>query len=384
MESDMADLHCRIDKLSPMPLSVDFCCRAGEVMALVGPSGGGKTTLLRMIAGLGRPQQGEIGFGEQLWFAKGVNLSPQQRHIGYMPQHFGLFPHLSALENVVAGLDHIPRAQRVPRARDWLARVHLHALPDRLPAQLSGGQRQRVALARALAREPSVLLLDEPFSSVDRQTREGLYLELARLKHQLACPVIMVTHDLSEALMLADKMLLISHGGQMLQQGAPLEMLARPRSEAVARQLGLGNIFDGELLGLDAASGTARLGFAGNELRVATAEPQSLVAKTPGDRLRWFIPGQGIRFAAIRDGLPTAADNRLGIRIETLLPLGETVRILAAIPALQEPGLTDAGTDTRTVLQLEVPRHLAQKLALQEGMHTHVSLRPEQIRLLAE
>ena len=184
MSQVVADLYCRIKQTEHITIDAEFTCKAGEVLAVVGPSGGGKSTLLRMIAGLNKPQAGEIRYGNTSWYSdeKSIQLSPQQRHLGYVPQHFGLFPNLTALENVIAALDHIPKSERATRAKDWLERVNLHGLPDRLPAHLSGGQRQRVALARALAREPSVLLLDEPFSAVDRETRERLYLELARLE----------------------------------------------------------------------------------------------------------------------------------------------------------------------------------------------------------
>ncbi|MGL4714234.1 MAG: ATP-binding cassette domain-containing protein, partial [Shewanella sp.] len=143
MTQIIADLQCRIQNHKYIKLNADFRCKAGQVLAVVGPSGGGKTTLLRMIAGLNHPDGGQIHFGERPWFddKARIALSPQQRHIGYMPQHFGLFPHLTALENVVAGLDHIPKAERIPRAKDWLERVNLQGLPDRLPVHLSGGQR---------------------------------------------------------------------------------------------------------------------------------------------------------------------------------------------------------------------------------------------------
>ncbi len=126
-----ADLVCHIGQTLPIPLAANFTCKAGEVLAVVGPSGGGKTTLLRMIAGLTIPKQGHIQCGDVLWFDSStqVSLTPQQRHIGYMPQHFGLFPHLSALDNVIAGLDHVPKSERKQRALDWLERVNLHGLP---------------------------------------------------------------------------------------------------------------------------------------------------------------------------------------------------------------------------------------------------------------
>lgn len=359
------DLHCRVNQTQPIPLHADFTCHAGEVLAVVGPSGGGKTTLLRMIAGLGKPVQGEIRSGDTVWFDNhGTCLSPQARHIGYVPQHFGLFPNLTALQNVVSALDHIPVDERVPRALDWLERVNLQGMPDRLPSQLSGGQKQRVALARALAREPSILLLDEPFSAVDRETRERLYLELARLKSQLAIPVIMVTHDLNEALLLADRMILISQG-KMLQQGKPHEVLARPRNEAVARQMGLRNLFNAHVVAQDEEQGITWLKM--GEMLIASDYGGSLDI---GSKVRWVIPNQGIRFNAIASGRLCRSFNKLDVVIESMLVMGETVRLICNVV-----GLTGQ-------LNTEVPLHLATKLELAEGVRTTVALKSDQIHIL--
>lgn len=366
MSQDVADLYCRVNQTQEIVLDAEFTCRAGEVLAVVGPSGGGKSTLLRMIAGLAKPQAGEIRYGERQWFnsQQGDYLTPQQRHLGYVPQHFGLFPNMTALENVVAALDHIPKDERVTRAKDWLERVNLHGLPDRLPANLSGGQRQRVALARALARQPSVLLLDEPFSAVDRETRERLYLELARLKEQLAIPVIMVTHDLNEALLLADSMILISQG-VLLQQGAPRDVLTRPRNEAVAKQMGLRNVFDAEVVAQEEARQITWLKF-GDHL-IASSYFDSLDI---GSTVRWVIPNQGIRFNSITKGRLCRSFNKLIITVESTLAMGETMRIVASIKGVKHS------------LNAEVPLHLAQKLALAPGVETEVALKSELIHIL--
>ncbi|WP_372940453.1 ABC transporter ATP-binding protein [Shewanella sp.] len=361
-----ADLVCHIGQTLPIPLAANFTCKAGEVLAVVGPSGGGKTTLLRMIAGLTIPKQGHIQCGDVLWFDSStqVSLTPQQRHIGYMPQHFGLFPHLSALDNVIAGLDHVPKSERKQRALDWLERVNLHGLPNRLPAQLSGGQRQRVALARALAREPAILLLDEPFSAVDRETRERLYIELARLKQQLSIPVVMVTHDIHEALLLADKMMLISQG-KMLQQGQPFEVLSHPYDEAVARQMGLRNIFDGEVVEQDIERNMTWFKL-GEELIISDSAPP--LAK--GQAIRWVIPNQGIRFNAISSGRLCKSINKLDVMIESVLVMGESSRVIASVIGIG------------SVLNADVPTHLVEKLALQNGMQTTIALKSEQIHIL--
>ncbi|QLE83781.1 MULTISPECIES: ABC transporter ATP-binding protein [Shewanella] len=366
MAQQVADLHCNISQQKFIKLEAEFTCKAGELLAVVGPSGGGKSTLLRMIAGLNKPQQGEISYGEQVWFSSSSKqfLTPQQRHLGYVPQHFGLFPNLSALDNVIAALDHIPKSERETRARTWLERVNLHGLPERLPANLSGGQRQRVALARALAREPSVLLLDEPFSAVDRETRERLYLELARLKEQLSIPVIMVTHDLNEAMLLADKMILISQG-KLLQQGAPREVLTKPRNEAVAKQMGLRNIFDAHVVAQETERKITWLKF-GEHLIAASYIDQLDV----GTKVRWVIPNQGVRFNSITKGRLCRSFNKLDISIDSMLVMGESVRIVASMQGVKHQ------------LNAEVPLHLAQKLNLAPGVATEVALKSELIQIL--
>ena len=150
----------------PITLQAELACAPGELLALVGPSGSGKSTLLRCIAGLHSPQQGYIRCGGVSWYdaQQRINLPPQSRRVGFVFQNYSLFPHLSAQDNVLCALGHLPARQRGARALELLAMTHLKGLEARKPAQLSGGQQQRVALARALARDPAVLLLDEPFS----------------------------------------------------------------------------------------------------------------------------------------------------------------------------------------------------------------------------
>jgi molybdate transport system ATP-binding protein len=157
-----------------------------------------------------------------------------------MFQSYALFPHLTAIENVMEALGDLCPKERDGQARALLARMHLEGLEDRYPAFLSGGQQQRVAVARALARRPEILLLDEPFSAVDRVTRRRLRRELADLRRALPMPVILVTHDLDDVVRLADRMCVL-HGGRILQTGAVEEVMACPSSETVAELLDLSN-----------------------------------------------------------------------------------------------------------------------------------------------
>jgi molybdate transport system ATP-binding protein len=232
---------------SPMPLAGGFACSTGELLALVGPSGAGKSSILRLLAGLMKPAKGRIEVNGKIWLdtASGFFTPPQQRCVGLVFQDYALMPHLSALDNVALSLLHLPRLQRRQLALQWLDRVSLSNQEVlRKPAGLSGGQQQRVALARALAREPDLLLLDEPFSAVDQMNREGLYRLLAELRSNLNIPIVLVTHDLNEARRLCDRLVVIDQG-QVLQQGNPFEVHRRPRNSRVADLVGIQNRFHG-------------------------------------------------------------------------------------------------------------------------------------------
>jgi molybdate transport system ATP-binding protein len=210
-----------------------------ETVTLVGPSGAGKTSLLRAIAGLERPRAGRISLGDETWFdaARKLNLRAERRHVGYLPQDYGLFPHLTVAGNVAF-------AARRERP-DVLERLGISHLADVKPRQLSGGERQRVALARALAREPRVLLLDEPFGALDAITRRRVRDELADLLTTLRLPTLLVTHAFEDAVALSDRVGVLDRG-QLLQLGSPDELVQQPASALVA-----------ELTGANVLAGTA-------------------------------------------------------------------------------------------------------------------------------
>lgn len=218
---------------SPIPLDIAFRVEPGELLALVGHSGSGKTTLLRGIAGLWRPEHARVAVNGCVWLdtAARVDLPTHRRRVGVVFQNYALFPHMTAAQNVMAAMDAPDRAE----AARILDLVNLHGLAERRPAQLSGGQQQRVAVARALARRPQALLLDEPFSAVDRATREKLYSEIIALRAALAMPVVLVTHDLTEAQMLADRVAVIETG-RLVREGPMAEVMADP---AALRAMGL-------------------------------------------------------------------------------------------------------------------------------------------------
>jgi len=235
-----AGLAVTLRQNAPIALDVEFAVAPGEILALVGPSGSGKSTALRAIAGLYTPSGGRVACHGSVWLDRdaGILVPPRQRRTGMVFQSYALFPHLTAVENVIEALGDVRPDQRQAQARVLLKRMHLDGLEDRRPAQLSGGQQQRVAVARALARRPDVLLLDEPFSAVDRVTRRRLRRELIELRRELSMPVILVTHDLDDVVRLADRMCVLN-GGKILQTGTVEEVMARPASPLIAELLDL-------------------------------------------------------------------------------------------------------------------------------------------------
>jgi iron(III) transport system ATP-binding protein len=216
----------------------------GEVVALLGPSGCGKTTTLRLVAGFERPAGGTITLDGRQLAGPGGFVPPEQRGVGLVFQDYALFPHLSVLDNVAFGLAAQPRVEALSRARDMLKLFGLEGFEARLPHALSGGQQQRVALARALAPGPRVLLLDEPFSSLDTALRTSTRMELRRVLKSLGATVLLVTHDQGEAMAFADR-LAVMRAGKVEQVGTPEEVYSTPRTAFVAYFLGGTNLLPG-------------------------------------------------------------------------------------------------------------------------------------------
>jgi molybdate transport system ATP-binding protein len=235
-------LSLSIEQKRPVQLEGQLSCEAGQLLALVGPSGAGKSSLLRVIAGLMPQERGFVRMGPQVWSdtSSGVFLKPQARRVGLVFQNYALMPHLDARANVA-----LAAQGDLVRAEALLQRLGLSGEQiRRRPRQLSGGQQQRVALARALARDPQVLLLDEPFSAVDQLTRQVLYRELSELRQSIRMPMVMVTHDLDEARLLCDQMAVMD-GGVILQKGSPESIYRSPRNQRVAELVGIQNRFTG-------------------------------------------------------------------------------------------------------------------------------------------
>jgi iron(III) transport system ATP-binding protein len=225
---------------------VDLRVDAGSMLALLGPSGCGKTTLLRVIAGLERPDNGQIEVGDVVLTSAEVFVPPERRRIGMVFQDWALFPHLSVERNVAYGVADLDSGARRARVREALDMVGLGSLGDRAPATLSGGQQQRVALARALAPQPSVLLLDEPFSNLDTALRVQVRTEVHRLLAGLGITTVFVTHDQEEAFVLGDDVAVMDEG-RVVQQASPAELYRAPASRWVASFVGDANLVEGSV-----------------------------------------------------------------------------------------------------------------------------------------
>lgn len=222
-------IHAELKKrLKYYDLDISFSSSVEEMLVLIGPSGGGKTTIIRMLAGLTTPSEGRIVFQDEVWFdsALRINLSPQKRYLGYVFQDYTLFPHLNLYDNAAfAAVD----KREVDELFELFKISHLR---DRKPHMVSGGERQRCAICQALARHPRLLLLDEPFSALDAITRRGLREELRNLKASMSFPIIYVTHDINEALFLADEILPVVEGKN--DDGWMQRMISREPSDTLS------------------------------------------------------------------------------------------------------------------------------------------------------
>ncbi len=222
---------------------IDLSVEAGEFAVVLGPSGCGKTTTLRCLAGLEKPDSGEISIGRETVFAKGVFMPPERRNIGMIFQSYALWPHMTVFQNVAFPFE--SRGRRGPdvarRIKDVLAMVGLEALSDRSASLLSGGQMQRVALARALACEPAALLFDEPLSNLDLKLRQHLRVELRELQQASGATAVFVTHDQAEAAALADRVIVMNEG-RIEQDDSAEDLFSRPANRFVADFIGVGNL----------------------------------------------------------------------------------------------------------------------------------------------
>jgi molybdate transport system ATP-binding protein len=311
-------LHAELaHSVGGIELNVTFEVPAGRCLALAGPSGAGKSTTLRLLAGILRPDRGRITCGDDVWVdtAAGAWLPPERRRCGYVFQEYALFPHLSAWRNVAYGLRSSPAHDRKATALALLDRLGLAHRADAKPATLSGGERQRVALARALAPGPAVLLLDEPTSALDARTRAGATHQLTATLRSLEVPVVLVTHEFSEAALLGDEIGIIDHG-TIIQRGGASELAARPTTAFVA-----------DFTGAVVLTGTARMGA--GELTIVDLDGGGVACTTDRGtgRVALSVYPWEITITSGHAALDESAQNRLSVQITSVTTVGNRVRL---------------------------------------------------------
>ena len=296
---------------------LDLRIEAGEFVSLLGPSGCGKTTTLRMIAGFEFPDTGDILIGDR----SVADLPPYRRPVNTVFQSYALFPHMSVAENVGYGLRlaRVAKSDLVQRVGDALDMVRMRGFADRHPAQLSGGQQQRVALARALVNRPSVLLLDEPMSALDRKLREEMQIELRLLQQQVGITFVFVTHDQGEAMTMSDR-IAIMHEGHIEQIGTATEVYDHPITEFVAGFVGQQSFFDGIVRAIE--PGELLIEVDGFTVR-ATREPLP-TGLTVGDRVRVTVRPEAV---AIEPEQP-AGVNRVSGTLMSVAQLGSALQVV--------------------------------------------------------
>ena len=290
------------------------------ITVLFGASGSGKTTVLRCLAGLERPDGGTIQFGADVWFdsARGQFLAPRRRQVGFVPQDYALFPHLTVEQNLGYGLDALPSRERKQRVAELMAWLGVSGLEGRFPREMSGGQQQRVALGRAMARHPRLLLLDEPLSALDMPTRQRLRGELRALLRRFEVPTLIVTHDRQDALALGDD-LVVMHEGQIVQQGPVQEVFSRPSSLAVAGIVAVETIQPGQVV--HSSEGLVTV-------RVKEKQLTALAQELPVGATEVFvcIRAEDVILVQAEAG-SSSPRNRLPGIVQTLTPEGPLVRV---------------------------------------------------------
>ncbi|HEX5309035.1 MAG TPA: ABC transporter ATP-binding protein [Solirubrobacteraceae bacterium] len=350
-----AELELQIGEIE---LQIKLDVRQGCPLALAGPSGAGKTTILRLIAGLATPRSGRIACGAEVWLdtRAGIRVEPERRSCGYVSQDYALFPHLSAWRNVAYGLREHNRRERRRLALEQLERFGLCGRENARPAALSGGERQRVALARALARRPRALLLDEPLSALDPRTRASAGRQIAAILHESQVPAIIVTHDFHDAALLGEQVAIIDRG-KLIQRAPAGELAAAPTSAFVA-----------DFTGAVVLTGTARPGA--DRLTVVALDGGGEVLCTSHGTGRVAVSVFPWEITLRRPDSPAgeSARNHLRATVVSVTTVGNRVRV----------GLTGPQP-----LVAEVTEAAARQLQLRSGKLVTASWKATATRLLA-
>lgn len=348
-EKPSFSMHCSFDASS------DF-------IVLFGYSGSGKTTALRCIAGLEKPDAGFIRINDITYFdsKNKINLPPQKRKIGYMFQENALFPHMSVRQNIEFGLKGLSNMEKKERVKEMLDLVGIEELEFAYPDELSGGQKQKVALARALAPNPEILLLDEPFSSLDTIVRLKLRKELRTIQKRLKIPIIFITHDPVEAFTVADRMVVFDNG-RVQQRGSPEDVFYHPKSRYVAELVGFSNLFDDAVVeGHGQRAECTFLWSLGTEITAPYIE------RMAGDRVSWGIRPENVELVDHRNIHAIRKEDRKNLLDGVIMNVVNkgTSRIMSLI--LKE---------SEDVLKVEVANHIFDSFKIEPGDECIVRLR---------
>jgi len=333
-----------------------------ERVVVFGPSGAGKSLTLQAVAGIVRPDKGRIVVGGVTLYdsERGINVPPQARRVGYVPQRYALFPHLTVEQNIGYGLHRLPAAERQARVREMVSLMGLIGMERRHVSELSGGEQQRVALARALAFSPRILLLDEPFSALDVPLRGELRNELLALEEKTGIAMMIVTHDLADAFLLGRRIVVIDNG-RVLQEGGQDDVFYRPATRKVAELVGIRNIFaatvvavQGESLDLQWNQLTLEARNSGAGLHVdqkvdVCIRPTQIMIRRPEDTT--FGERANVLHGTIVDEVINAETHRLFVRL--------------------------AGSTNRSDLEIELPGHTYFRLGLDRNKDIQMSIRPD-------
>jgi spermidine/putrescine ABC transporter ATP-binding subunit len=338
---------------------IDLEVKEGEMLTLLGPSGCGKTTTLRCIAGLEKPDEGDIVIDGKSMLAAGF-VPPSKRGIGMVFQNYAVWPHMKVFNNVVYGmkLQGVAKQEIAERARQVLELVGLKGLEDRYPAQLSGGQQQRVALGRALVRNPKVMLLDEPLSNLDAKLREKMRFEIKSLVRRMGITSVYVTHDQAEAMVISDR-IAVMESGQVVQVGTPEDIYRKPANRFVADFIGTMNFIPGEIVEVEAESERAvvRTEFNADMLCTAT----DIRSASPGQKVNASIRPEDVE---VFTEPPSNRQNLFKGTIAHKAYLGNFLYFFVNI--------------NNTMIRAQVPHYLPQE----EGQELYLFLNPEKSMLL--
>lgn len=303
-------------RLREFELRIALSVQAGETLAVIGPSGAGKTSVLALIAGLMAPDEGRVTVGERVLFdsAQRINVPPEQRHLGYVLQEYALFPHLTVLRNIEYGMEArgVARDEIVRRAAETMRMLGITHLAGIRPGGISGGERQRVALARAIAAGGQVLLLDEPLAALDAQTRQNARGDLRRVIQSVGVAAVFVTHDYVDALAFGDRICVIDRG-EVVQMGSQEDLLLRPKARFVA-----------EFMGVNFLHGTAQTPHDGVSKVLVNGIEVSTTVETPGEVFLAFSPVDVTLSAQPPAG---SAQNVFPATVTALLQLGGRIRV---------------------------------------------------------